>query len=156
VETDLGLDAWLDAILEPIKKCSSLDQGLEGEVELPFSNIPIRKPPLCDDLEYLRDPIASLHHQLTFDIIFNANVTPTWKLVRVSTNTSPLFGATRTDHSNLILSFAPKKEGPHRVAKISGAGKRAEESGPTRIEPEAQAITNYIFLGSQIRSGFFR
>ena len=48
--------------------------------------------------------------EIKFIIVTSGNITPTWKLVRVSANTgsSPLFAAGRTRTHDLIITIGPK------------------------------------------------
>jgi hypothetical protein len=50
-----------------------------------------------------------ISHDIKFEIISTGNVTPTWKLVRVSANTgpSPLFAATRDRTQELLITLGP-------------------------------------------------
>jgi hypothetical protein len=50
--------------------------------------------------------------EVKFIIVSNGNITPTWKLVRVSANTgnSPLFGAGRTRTHDLIITIGPSNQ----------------------------------------------
>ena len=50
-----------------------------------------------------------ISHEITFAIQYNANVTPSWKLVRVSANqgSTPLFGFQRTRTQNLLITMGP-------------------------------------------------
>jgi hypothetical protein len=50
--------------------------------------------------------------EIKFVVVTNGNVTPTWKLVRVSANTasSPLFAAGRTRTHDLIITLGPSNQ----------------------------------------------
>jgi hypothetical protein len=51
----------------------------------------------------------TISYEIKFVIVSSGNVTPTWKLVRVSANTgsSPLFGLNRTRTHDLIITIGP-------------------------------------------------
>lgn len=56
-------------------------------------------------------PFSTLSDDLTFVTAFGGSADPTWKLVRVTANTSPtLFNATRTHTNELLLTFGPLKD----------------------------------------------
>jgi hypothetical protein len=61
-----------------------------------------------------KDVIA---HEITFVILYSANVTPTWKLLRVSANQAGTFlSAQRTRTQNLLISMGPMAEaGPSQA-----------------------------------------
>src|ERR1700680_2259490 len=52
----------------------------------------------------------AVSYEIKFVIVSNGNVTPTWKLVRVSANTAtspPFFGLGRTRTHDLIITIGP-------------------------------------------------
>jgi len=53
-----------------------------------------------------------ISHEVKFEIISSGNITPTWKLVRVSANTgaSPLFGTSRDRTQDLIITLGPAQK----------------------------------------------
>lgn len=76
----------------------------------------------------------SISYEIKFIIVSNGNVTPTWKLIRVSANTgsSPFFGVGRTRTHDLIITMGPptgKTAQEHFVnqfgAAVSGAARAA-------------------------------
>jgi hypothetical protein len=54
-----------------------------------------------------------LSHEVTFVVLYGANVTPTLKLVNFSANpgTSPLFGVQRTNTQDVIITLGPPQQG---------------------------------------------
>jgi hypothetical protein len=58
------------------------------------------------------DPLtkdAALSHEIKFEIVSGGNLTPTWKLVRVSANqTAPFFNTTRDRTQDLIITMGPR------------------------------------------------
>lgn len=72
-------------------------------------------------------------HDIKFEIVSDGSVDPTWKLVRVSANTSPnLLSAGRDRTQELIITFSPK-------------------SGSKSLAPAAQGSLNAIETGSASR-----
>jgi len=60
------------------------------------------------------NPIAknAITHEITFKVITNGNITPSWKLVRATINpTPPLFMASRTRTHDLLITFGPNNKG---------------------------------------------
>jgi hypothetical protein len=153
IEADLKLDDWLDAALEPIKKCSFLlDDDREEAELLPFSSGDIKTTKECRRKEYKESPIGSLSHKINFDLVFNGNVTPTWSLVRVSTNSNPLFGATRNDNSTLIITFSPPAKESRKPVANSARLTRRTLSEPAQPTSEASQRQSDLFLGTVIRN----
>jgi hypothetical protein len=76
-------------------------------------------------------------HEITFKVITNGNVTPSWKLVRATINpTPPLFMGSRTRTHDLIITF-----GPNQTTTV--AGQTTNSLGP--LTPAAGT-----FLAAQI------
>jgi hypothetical protein len=48
-----------------------------------------------------------IQHQVTFDVLTSANITPSWKLVRASVNPSTLFSTNRDRKHDLIITMGP-------------------------------------------------
>ncbi|MBR0793752.1 hypothetical protein JQ631_32120 [Bradyrhizobium manausense] len=67
----------------------------------------------------------SVSYEIKFEIVSSGNITPTWKLVRVSANTDgPLFGTGRTRTHDLIITLGPKTNetnNAHLAAQIGSA-----------------------------------
>jgi hypothetical protein len=61
------------------------------------------KPEKKAPVEY--DPIDVISQQVNFYITVTGNVTPSWKLVRTSGPTTPMFTATRKDTNTLIIAL---------------------------------------------------
>ena len=59
-----------------------------------------------------------LQYEIKFIIVTSGNVTPTWKLVRISANigNTPLFGTGRTRTHDLLITISPKKNTALHVA----------------------------------------
>jgi hypothetical protein len=54
----------------------------------------------------------ALSHEITFKIITSGNITPSWKLVHATINSSPpLFMASRTRTHDLLITFGPNVQG---------------------------------------------
>jgi hypothetical protein len=89
VQSDLKLKEWLNAAVTP---------GLTGEIDFP------EKPggPTSKDV---------ISHQVKFVIDTSGDVTPTWRLVRITANgAGPLFNADRTRTQDLTITFGPTEQ----------------------------------------------
>jgi hypothetical protein len=95
IQSDLKLRNWLQLVASN----SFQDPNFSGQVQ-----------------SSKKDAIA---HEIKFMIIYGGNVTPSWKLVRVSANqgSNPLFGATRTKTQDLIITLTP----PTQNGQLSAA-----------------------------------
>ncbi|PWB83269.1 MAG: hypothetical protein C3F11_07510 [Methylocystaceae bacterium] len=65
-----------------------------------------------------------ISHEVKFEVVSDGNITPSWKLVRVSANTgAPFFGASRSRVHDLIITFGPKAKqpspAPHKAQIVS-------------------------------------
>ncbi len=72
-----------------------------------------------------------LSYDVKFDILSSGNVTPTWKLVRVTTSSANLFSAKRDRTHEMILTFGPSAS-PPKAVRIKGGvtGVRATAAEP--------------------------
>ncbi len=63
----------------------------------------------------------AISHEVTFVVIYGANVTPTWKLVNFTGNTgsAPLFGLQRTNTQDVIITLGPAVEGTLSTAALN-------------------------------------
>jgi hypothetical protein len=73
-----------------------------------------------------------LSYEVKFEIISSGNVTPMWKLVRVSANTgsSPLFSANRDRTHDLTITFGPSQPA---AATAKKGGKKGGTQEPTTM-----------------------
>jgi hypothetical protein len=98
IESNLGIKEWLvGALLVNSYLPSDLVQP-----DTPSTG----KPKAGGGKKTKADTIS---YEIKFVIISNGNVTPTWKLVKVSANTAsaPLFGVGRTRTHDLIITIGP-------------------------------------------------
>lgn len=127
VEDDLKLYDWLDDVLEPVRKCAFEGRAFEPETDktqgpLDILNGPPQISEQCatTDLTNIykgkNNPIKGFHHDITFLLTFDANITPSWNLVRISATGSPLFDANRADFSELLISLGPADSAQVRLA----------------------------------------
>jgi hypothetical protein len=88
IEADLGIAEWLT-------------DALKSENYLPSSALTGKA-----DAAFKQDYLS---HHIKFIVISSGNVTPTWKLVRLSTGngSSPLGSASRTRTHDLLITFGP-------------------------------------------------
>jgi hypothetical protein len=88
LESDLRIQEWLaDAVL------------LQGTEAADFSSKAIEG-------QFKQNVIS---HEVKFLIVSSGNITPSWKLVRVSANPSSFFGANRTRTHDLTVTFGPNE-----------------------------------------------
>ncbi|WP_396604498.1 hypothetical protein ACFLEY_02245 [Bradyrhizobium sp. YCK136] len=102
VQGDLKLKEWLYAATTPtfVRGGAVPDYAKSLQAEAKASK---------------KDVIA---HEITFVILYSGNVTPSWKLLRVSANTGslPLLGTQRSRTQDLIISMGPTTEaGPSQA-----------------------------------------
>lgn len=72
----------------------------------------------------------ALSHQLTFEVISSANVTPGWKLTEVGVNQSgPFFSTSRRRTHDLLLAFGPIDAGIHGLVGAAASSYLASEIG---------------------------
>lgn len=65
-------------------------------------------------------PAVGMSHNIKFDILTSGNITPTWKLVRVATTSSPLFSASRDRSQQVIITLGPIQISPDKKSKSLG------------------------------------
>lgn len=145
---DLGLSDWLDEALEPYKKCAFIGSA---------ANLQAIKSKEVDDADpenicFLQDsqqalnsigldeglnPVTTFQHQVAFKFTASGNITPTWKLVRVSSPSpsSTLFSAQQQNTSALTITLGPPDRENSKWKPAGGdktvAGKAAGASGKT-------------------------
>ncbi|MGB8278738.1 MAG: hypothetical protein WCF20_12520 [Methylovirgula sp.] len=114
----------------------------DGTVEM----APVLKPEKDKDGNdvYTQHPSWPLYNEftenITFTTIFGGNVTPTWKLARVSANSSGnLLSATRTNTNQLTITLGPIKT-------------PASPTAPTQLKQGAQTQHDNTVLSNQIKS----
>jgi hypothetical protein len=98
IESDLKLREWLEDVMLPAY--------VQGGIVPNYADALAKE----EKAGKKKDVIS---HEVTFVIVYGANITPTWKLVRVSANTgSPFFfGATRTNTQDLVITMGPPQDG---------------------------------------------
>jgi hypothetical protein len=81
-----------------------------------------------------------ISHEVTFVIVYGGNITPTWKLVRVSANagSGSFFGATRTKTQDLIITMGPPQGG------AAGGGLSLAASNTILASQIGQAVASAI------------
>jgi hypothetical protein len=93
IQSDLKLREWLYAVVLPTVPQDAFVDDFKGAL-------------IAQAKASKKDVIA---HEITFAVQYSANVTPSWKLVRVSANqgSSPLFGVQRSRTQNLLITMGP-------------------------------------------------
>jgi hypothetical protein len=123
VLSDLGIRDWLPAATETSAYLRSSRKDPSGE-----------GPPLGSSGSFAAD---SFSYDVKFVIVTDVNVTPVWKLVRVSTPSSPaLFDTSRTRTHELILTIGPGAT----VAVKNAKGKIVSKS----VGPSMSAANSHL------------
>jgi hypothetical protein len=161
LEADLKIDDWIDDILEPIKKCAFLGKTLREDEEkmMPFSSDQVILSEECYNTAFKIDPIKDINHEIDFILTFDANATPTWNLVRVSTTSARLFDINRKDTSRLLLTFGPPAPVTGGLPKVAGLRRAKTEGAPAPaggISLEMLFTHNALLTGSAVRDAFPR
>jgi len=150
IKGDLKLADWLDDALEPVKQCA-----FDGGPEIEYEGLSTRAAMDMRRRECMvqRNPIRTLSHKIDFDITFTGGVTPTWTLVRVSSPvpaSPPLFGVSRADTSELLLTLGPGNDKPKDFKSSARFGRRsvARSRGPSE-EVVFRNLT--LQFGSEVR-----
>jgi hypothetical protein len=115
------------------------DLGIEQTLESAFRT---------SDTKYIASdvikggPFDTITHHVNFTVVAGATATPTWKLVRVSADTSgTLLGANRTTYDDLLITLGPTELGTRQVLK-NGA----------RRTPVASSVLDQTFFTERLRS----
>jgi hypothetical protein len=91
IQSDLKLKEWMEDVTLPAREQEGLDYASALAAEAKAAK---------------KDVIS---HEVTFVIVYGGNITPTWKLVRVSADTGSgtFLGATRTKTQDLVITMGP-------------------------------------------------
>ncbi len=102
IQSDLGLKDWLVGALKT--------EGSIYSDQMPSSGTSGATNNGGSGSKTAFEP-SELSIEIKFIVVSTGNVTPTWKLVRVSANTgnSPLFSSGRTRTHDLLITFGPQK-----------------------------------------------
>jgi hypothetical protein len=102
IENDLKLREWLYAVMVP-----AFPQG---------GIVPDYSGSLASEAKAPKKDVIS--HEVTFVILYNGNVTPSWKLVNVSVNQGsvPFLSAQRSRTQDLLISMGPTTDGQPSIA----------------------------------------
>ena len=102
IENDLKLREWLYTVLTPAFPRGGIVPDYSGS--------------LATEAKTSKKDVIS--HEVTFVILYNGNVTPSWKLVNVSVNQGslPLFSAQRSRTQDLLISMGPTADGQPSLA----------------------------------------
>jgi hypothetical protein len=82
-------------------------------------------------------PPDTISIEIKFVIVSNGNVTPTWKLVRVSANTgsAPLFSVGRTRTHDVIITIGPNNQATANTHLASQIGNAVSNGNRSSITP---------------------
>jgi len=72
--------------------------------------------------------VVGMTHSLKFDIVTSGNITPTWKLVRVSTTSSPLFSSSRDRTQQIIITLGPIQKNAGGPPSLAAAAQNSHNS----------------------------
>ena len=102
IENDLKLREWLYAVMLP-----AFPQG---------GIVPDYSGSLASEAKASKKDVIT--HEVTFVILYNGNVTPSWKLVNVSVNqgSMPFLSAQRSRTQDLLISMGPTADGQPSIA----------------------------------------
>jgi hypothetical protein len=131
VSSDLGILDWLPAATETSAYLRSSRANPNGE-----------GPALGSSGAFVAD---SFSYDVKFVIISDLNITPSWKLVRVSTPSSPaFFDTSRTRTHELILTVGPTATVPVKDAKGKTIAKTIVPSNGASQSHLAQQIGSAV------------
>lgn len=94
-----------------------------------------------------------IQHHVKFEIVSNGNITPIWKLVRVSANQNgPFFDTNRSRIHDLIITFGPRMKPPKptEVVIVGAKGKPVKMSQEAREGASLAADARDAHLAAQI------
>ena len=125
LQSDLGLEEWLR------DNVTAADTGVIKYAK-----------------DYTDGPLKTnvLSHEIKFDITTTGNITPGWKLTRVSVNQSGnLFSATRDRTNDLTITLGPTVATSTTVTDKNGNAKKVTTRGPAPPAQDA-AVSSQIGL----------
>lgn len=107
--------------------CSALEDGFTVESDLKIDEFIYDKATIAGGHEARTRPIdypqfSTFQETLTFVVSLGGNITPSWKLIRLSVNPSgPFVSSTRTKTSQIIITLGPivKPAGPAGPAELA-------------------------------------
>ncbi|MET4736700.1 hypothetical protein ABIF73_000839 [Bradyrhizobium japonicum] len=130
VTSELGILDWLPSATETSAYLKSSRSNPNGE-----------GPPLGSGGAFVSD---SFSYDVKFAIVSDFNITPSWKLVRVSTSTSPFLDTSRTRTHELILTIGPSSTVPVKDAKGKTVAKTVVPSDSAAQSHLAQQIGSAV------------
>jgi hypothetical protein len=130
IESDLKLREWLEDV--------TLEANVQGGI------VPDYAGALAAEAAATKKDVIS--HEVSFVIVYGGNITPTWKLVRVSANTGSgsFFGATRTKTQDLIITMGPLQGGAGGGGGAAGGGLSLAASNTILASQIGQAVASAI------------
>jgi hypothetical protein len=123
VQSDLKLSEWLQAAVFPTFTREGIYGSPSNDADLALTDGTVQNFEESD--EFFEETIGAaanqsanannssvISHEIKFEIVTSGNITPTWKLVRVSANTgsSNLFNASRDRTNDLTITLAPAQK----------------------------------------------
>lgn len=125
--------------------CSALEEGATVQSDLKIDEFIYDKATIAGGHEARTRPIeypqfSTFQETLTFVVTFSGNVTPSWKLIRLSVNPStPFIDASRIKTSTIIITLGPLE-------------KPATPAGPAELAFQARTQHDAAFAGGSTAS----
>ncbi len=115
IESDLGIEDWLVGAMRANTTLHSVDvpQSFSGGDSQPGAKKSRAQTSgkASAKLGFSKNQVDTVTLELKFIIVSSGNITPTWRLVRVSANAGlPLFNTGRTRTHDVIITIGPKNE----------------------------------------------
>lgn len=136
LESDLRLEEWLaDAVfIQGTKTAEFSSKAIEGQFK---QNV--------------------ISQEVKFMIVSSGNITPSWKLVRVSANPSSFFGVNRTRTHDLTVTFGPNEVTTTATATATATGIKKEKqvlsNTPSQAASNAQLASEIgLAVANSLRS----
>lgn len=158
---DLKLGAWLDDVLDPIKKCAFIGYpGVPGQI-MTFGLAGATEPDesSCDKEDVLRqglgkdNPIKIFQHRVKFRLALEAGASPTWNLARISSPLNgPLVRGQREDTGELLITLGSAYTKDEIARKEKGL---LVQAAP-RPSPEMRFGQNSLQIGAAVGDEFRR
>jgi hypothetical protein len=90
--------------------------------------------------QYPASPYSALSDEITFVVVGGGNVTPTWKLVRISANSSGTFlNAARSKTNDILMTLGPIQPVPE-----------GQPPAPPQLSSDAQAVHSAGLIGQAV------
>ena len=132
-------------LINDVESCKQFEPGVMIESDLKIEQFITDKATAAKPGEAATGnpnfpPYSTFQDDITFVASFGGNATPTWKLARISANsTTPLISGTRTSTNEVIITLGP----------VASA---ATPFAPAQLSSDAQAVHGSSLIGSSTGS----